>query len=461
MEELLLLASESLRLWWRAFARLGLWYCLGWTVHVICLFGSVLLGPVSQLLATLLFVVGVLALVVSLVLMIHALEPRLRSPAAVGAGPGEQLGRSGLTVPPLVFESQQRLPVLGAALGPFLAVYAVWGLVEDQVGLLFTYNALLRGIDQVDAWSVNLSRVSFYLGLAAVTFALKRVVDVLQRRLQRPAVGVLALLLEGLWVFASFLALAAAASDLRSWLGTRRVVVGLQDTWARLLVALPDWRLPFDLTLPQLLSDVARLLWGTVLPGASAAVLLPLVWLALTATVFGWRDFTGQQVVAGGRAGEVLQRVRARGSRLGPLTTITTWVTADLRDKYLPVLHALRLVWRAGPSVMVAYLVWTTLLGAVAQWVLVLARTAAGNLTEPELSVYLLFEDLLHGLLFVTLQMAVYAAAFDRTLLGVLGAGPPRRREPPGDLTAAPAAARRPGPGASAAAPAAPRTRSS
>lgn len=428
LEELLLLASESTSLWLRGFTRLGFWYCLGWAVHTLSLLGSVLLGPVSQVAATVLFIAGVVALVLSLVLMIHSLEPRLRAPATVqggGAVPAP-VEREGLTVPALVFQPQRRLPVAAAAIGPFLAVYAVWGLIEEQVSLLFAYNNLIRGLDQVDAWSVNLSRVGFYLGLAAVAFVLKRLVDVLQRRLQVRWVAVTALLLEGLWVFGSFLALASVAGRLRDWFATRRVVVGAQDLWIGLVQALPDWRLPFDLTLPEVVSRLAGLLWTSVLPGLWVAVLLPLVWLALTSTVFGWRDFSGQQVLSGQRVQELAGRLRARTGGLGPLTTISVWVTADLRDKYLPVVQALRLVWRAGPGVVVAYLVWTALVQAASQWSLVVARTVAGDLDAGQQAVYQLFEGLLHGLVFVTLQVATYAAAFDRALLGVLGA--PARR---------------------------------
>ncbi|WP_157677100.1 hypothetical protein [Auraticoccus monumenti] len=428
LEELLLLASESISLWLRGFTRLGFFYCLGWTVHILCVFASVLLGPVSQVVATLVFVVGVLALVTSLVLMIHALEPRLRAPATVSTDEPQDLETASVTVPRLVFQAQRRLPVVAAVIGPFLAVYAVWGLIDEQVNLLFSYNNVLRGADQIDYWSVSLTRVTFYLVLAAVTFVLKRLVDAVQRRVQRSGVAVLALLLEGLWVFASFLALAAAASDLRGWIGTRRVVVGVQSRWNALLDALPDWRLPFELTLPEALAGMVDLVWRTVLPGLSTTILLPLVWLALTATVFGWRDVTGRQVVTGERTQQVISSVRQRTADLGPLTALTTWVTADLQGKYLPVVHALRLVWRSGPSVMAAYLIWTALLTAAAQWVLVLARTVAGDLTNPELSVYLLFEELLHGLVFTTLLMASYAAAFDRALLGVMGEDQRSRR---------------------------------
>lgn len=421
LEELLLLASESLNLWLRGFQRLGFWYCLGWIVHILCVVGSVLLGPVSQILATVVFVVGVLALVTSLVLMIHALEPRLHAPAAVSLDGENDLKTASVTIPRLVFQAQQRVPVVAAAIGPFLAVYAVWGLIDEQVELLFSYNLLLRGQDTADYWSISLKRVSFYIVLAAVSFVLKRLVDVLQRRLHRAWVAILALLMEGMWVFASFLALAAAASDVRGWFGTRRVVVAVQSGWNGVLDALPNWSLPFNLTLPQALARLVDLVWNTAIPGLSTTILLPLVWLALTATVFGWRDFTGQQVLTGERTERLVGRVQQRTANLGPLTAITTWVTSDLRSKYLPVVHALRLVWRSGPSTMAAYLIWTALLTAAGQWTLVLARTLAGDLTNAELTVYLLFEELVHGLVFVTLLMATYAAAFDRALLGVIG----------------------------------------
>ena len=80
-----------------------------------------LLGGRSGVAATVVFVLGLVGLVAALVLTIDA---PLRGPAT----------------------AESRLDVLARTVGPFLAVYAVWGLVEDELSELFVINIALQGL---------------------------------------------------------------------------------------------------------------------------------------------------------------------------------------------------------------------------------------------------------------------------------------------------------------------------
>ena len=301
--ELLALVTDAGAIWRRRFAIMGFWFCVGFAVHTAGTVGSSVLGSAHAVLATITFVVGVIGVVLALILMIDACGDLLqtRQPAA---------GSSTSGLPPTVLASRPRLEVIGATIGPFLGVYALWGLVEEQVRDIYFVNIALHGSGGGDDWSVDLRRIRFYLILAVVCWVLRQLVSSLGRRVQdrrgRPSTWLTlpGVLLEGLWVFASFLALAAAGGRLLAWLRTRAVWDFAASTWHHVVAMLPDLNLPFDLTLPRVVAEAGHWFWHSLLPGVGTAILLPLVWLALT---------------------------------------------ADLRTKYLPVVDALRLVIRAGP----------------------------------------------------------------------------------------------------------------
>lgn len=61
------------------------------------------------------------------------------------------------------------------------------------------------------------------------------------------------------------------------------------------------------------MAAAASWFWTTLLPGLSQAVLLPLLWLALTATALGWREVSSGEVVQHRRARSAPGRHHRRG----------------------------------------------------------------------------------------------------------------------------------------------------
>lgn len=413
------LVAATVRVWRSSFWALGGWFCLGFAVHTLGLLASAQLGAAHGVLALVAFVVGVVATLVALVLMIHSVEPQLRTTAGPPPDPADL---SDLRVPGQVFHREPAVDVVAAAVGPFLAVYAVWGFVDDQVRELFFTNNLLQGLGGVTNFSITFSpdRLPFYAAAAAVAWVARQVLAALTARGRRRPLALAAILAEALWVFSFFLVLIIAAQSVRAWLRTRAVWAGVQDGWQGLLGALPDWSLPFGLTVPGAVDRAVDLLLSTVLPGAWQAVALPLVWLALTATVLGWREFGAQDVLAGTR----LEQRTARLVPGGRARALAALATHDLREKYVPVLQALRLVAHAGPRFVGVYLVLATALTAaqgafdIAVSVVLGPRDVASTLlTDP-------FAVLLSGLLFTPLAIALYAAAFDQALAAALSRRP-------------------------------------
>lgn len=418
LAELIRLARGAWSLWTGNFWRMGAWFCAGFAVHAVGLLVSAELGAEHGTLAMIAFVLGVVSTLVALVLMIHSLEPALRSPNTVDPVPPTP---GGLRIPSQVFAREASMDVVASAVGPFLAVYALWGFVDDQISDLFLSNYTLQGLGGIDNFSISFApgRLPFYLGLAAAAWVLRQVVAAVTARRKMLALALVGIALEALWVFSFFVVLLIAAGQVRPWLRTRSAYVGMQDLWRSFLDLVPDWSFLFGLSLPQALDRAVAGLAHTVLPGAWTALVLPLVWLALTATVLGWREFRGVDVLAGTPLGGRLAGLRRPGGTRVRL--LADFLTADLRTKYLPVLQALQLVGRAGPRFVGVYLLLATMvttaqgLFEIAVTVLVGPLDIAGSLfLDP-------FLMLASGLLFTTFSVAVYAAAFDEALAAALG----------------------------------------
>ncbi len=458
LDELLGLAGETARLWRRHVWALGTWFCLGTALHTGGLVASAKLGATHPVIATVVFVLGVVATLVSLVLMIHTAQPSLRAPAALDPDPERLTERR---IPGRVLVREGRLEVVTAVVGPFLAVYAVWGFVDDQVTELFGTNYRLLGLDP-QSFSIGFTtdRLHFYLVLAVVVWVLRQVLRLVQARRPSVMLQLVGVLAEAVWVFGVFALLIIVGRLVRVWLRERVVYAALAEGWQRLLAALPDWPLPFGLTVPRALGRLVTELTATVLPGAWQALVLPLVWLALTATVLGWRNLgSGELLARTPLAGRLSGRRVPAGRRT---RTVVALLTSDLRTKYLPVLEALQLVARTGPAFVGAYLLLATAITCLQAWFDILVtlvlgpRSAAASLATDPASV------LVSGLLFTPVAIALYAAGFDRALavaggvelhdagFGVTGSrvtAPPAGRSGPRPTTAASPAGTRTPPG--------------
>lgn len=424
LEEFLLLGSETLTLWGRYFLRMGSWFCLGFGLHHLGTQLSPIIGGGQPLFATLVFVLGVLAWLTALILMIHSLKPGLRTPRQMKRK--KRRSASGLPIPTQLFHAERRLDVLTSAIGPFLAVYAVWGFIDDEVRGLFFANISQSGLGDVERWSISFApeRLPFYAVLAVIAWLCSKIADWLAGRWPHPWVTVPGVILDGTAVFAAFMSLGAIATQIGRWWDERVLAVQLHAVWMRVLDLLPDWQVWYDLTLPEAVRAALSWIWHTLLPGIADGVLLPLMWLALTATVFGWREFRGTDVVAGTRWQDTAGRIGrvAEHQRTGTVPVLVALATDDLRTKYLPVANALRLIWRTGPRFLGAYLVLAAVLRLAETWFSIAITMIIGPQTLASTFVIDTFIELGTGLLFTTLSVALYAAAFDRGMADVTGA---------------------------------------
>lgn len=404
------LAGHTARLWVQCFWVIATWFTLGAALHSGLIMASAAVGahPVP---ATALFIVAVLVKVASMVLMIHAIAPRLTTARAVEGG---QL-RLGRRVPEQMFRTERPAEVLTVALAPFLVVYTGWGLVEQEVTALFTRNMIRYGFLDAESrtsWSIQLDWWQFYLVVAMIAWLLQHVIDlVVERWPPRPRrLGLLIMVVaEAVWTFCSFLALITLAPRLWEWLFSRRLWVAGTQAWYGIVDALAWIRLPFGVDLPEALTAAGHWVVADLLPTLGDAILLPLMWLALTAVVFGWRRFSGRELLHG-----VRHDTSTRGPRL--VVTAARIGSAELRDKYVPVVTALQLVLRTGPRFLGAYLVLSTALTALTAWAWIGLDHLIGPGDERLLIVAEPLTAYVVGLGATTLAVCLYAAALDRVL---------------------------------------------
>lgn len=419
IREFLALARRTLGLWARNLPRIGTWLLLGWLLYSVCLLTSALIGSRWAPLGAIIFVVGVTFNVLGVVFAIHELKPGLSSIRLIRErGPG-QLEH----VPEPVFADERRVDVAVLTIGPVLAVYAVWGLVDSMIRDGFLWNTVISSIWNASDWSINRSPDRFwtYLWLGVVALLGRMVWARLFRRRTSPWWRVPVIFLEGLWTFATFFIILIGAQELVIWIRQRRFWREGETAWYKFLEQLPDIRLPFDLTLPQALKQLTIWINESVFPGLWSGIALPLMWLAIVAIVFGWREFRARELLGRHVRARTELMERAHGDFMATLGRLFNVVTADLRDKYLPLVYAFRLIWRSGPYVLGSYLVLSALVdwGAVELHVAlfrVFAADSEGNILRS-----FIWLEALRELISLSLLTCLYAATFDRGLADASG----------------------------------------
>lgn len=418
-KEIWLLGRDSVRLWWRFLPQLGFWFCLGLLSRELGMVASTVLSDRRwqlevvddsalfwgfRMAETLVFVVGLIGWVICLVLMIASTRPGLR---AVSSGQLAEVVPGGLA------PARNRRELLLDAVPAFLAVFAVGGFAEEQIEALFQANLITFG-GRFSSFSVSMGDWEGYLVLAGIAGLLALALRPLLRR-RSVGAAMVRLGLKSITVLAGFLGIKGGLAVVTVWLMGRRVWQWGEIVWRGFLDALPDWRIWRDLALPDVVVEASRYFWNSIVSGLIESVALPLLWLALAATVFGWHDFR-HGVRATGREQAMLDASRrlVRGSGLGPGQLAQRWVINQAED-YLPTLQALRLILRAGIRFAGAFVVVMAVVSTLRAWQAYLVDWALGPLELPASAFLAIFYQIA-DLPLQALWVAVLACAFDRAL---------------------------------------------
>ncbi|GAA0911684.1 hypothetical protein [Nonomuraea longicatena] len=379
------LPLDALVLAVRSFLPLAFFYTVGRVAHDLILVGAAFTGADAGPRKYLGFAVMSMAVLATLASYVAMLQVLRRSVALTG-GPGNRTGR--ITT------------VIAHTLLPFLAFYGAWGLFVDDVRQYSILSQELFGLDRIDNVTFDPLLLTSVIALGA--FLVKLGVDTAHTRLGRTWLGPLVTVFEALWMFFAVISVESFISARVEWLTSRAAWAGAADLLGTVLGPVGD-------------------AVTAVVPDLRDALLLPLVWLTIAAVVYGRDMGAGEALIEGTRLQPGAGRVRAAAP--GPVRKAAEFVSRDLRGKYTPMLHGLRLVLRAGPVFYLVFCLCYALLEAGREWAFIGVTRLVGPHDGPWWTVWhgpvrfgvtAVYEVLRFSLLASALQMALRTASDGR-----------------------------------------------
>lgn len=413
LRELGSLAKESLVLWFHAYPTLASLFLICWIPGTLMLHLALAIGGQHPILSSLAFVASQGCSVMAYIVMIRAMKPHvgLRSQAHAELFPRSALSR------------ESWLEVALLSVGPFLAVWAAWGFTERSISDFFQLHFMLQPVlfggnqDRQAAWGISMapSQLWRFVIFALVALALREVIQLIERRRRCTWLGIPLLFAEVLWAFSAFFVAAISLTwlkrDIRRY-DVYRNLLRLRDDLSALIPDIP-W--------PQFLKDAGAWLADNLLPGFWDHVLLPLVFLAIVATVLGWRGVRASQAWTG-RTSSIALRVEQhydrRKSELPPLVKLWDIITGDFVDKYVPVFRSLGFSLRAGLPFLGAYILLSAVVDFGAQHLMGMIVMTVGPLDRLGEIIELIALSLVDGLIVVTVQVALWVTAFRHVVDG-------------------------------------------
>jgi len=241
------------------------------------------------------------------------------------------------------------LNVLAVALLPFFAYYASWGLldgVKRDFALSYIFGV---SFERRESLQDILALRGLWMALLA-SWALRALA---KRRFAASGHGAWSIMVavcEAYWLFVGAAVIARGYGVLREWWHSRVAYVAVADWWENPFVGM--------LSLAPLKRALAPVL--DFLGTAAGGVVMPLVWLALTALVYGM-DLRRRR-----RLDPAEARLRLASRRYRHLDLVWRRVIEKLSggwtSKGVPILNSVRLVLRAGlPALLMLCVGWQLL----------------------------------------------------------------------------------------------------
>ncbi|MGH8082527.1 MAG: hypothetical protein ACREP7_18270, partial [Lysobacter sp.] len=385
------------RLLWRHWPALTFWFFAQRVAYNLLMDLAVKFGERSVLLSFAALSLLIVTQLAGTILMFQSLRPSL--PMLAG----------GATTPDTAAVRKQWITALAIAMLPFFAYYAGWGLLED----------LRRQFRTEYVFSVwdkeNLNRVLQLKGLwiaLAVAWAVRWFSKRRAAATHHAVWNVVATSCEAYWVFVGVAAIAQVMKAGKDWWHERVAYVAVTDWWES-PTALFKTLAPAKRALAPLWDFVST---------AAGGVVLPLIWLAITAIIYGIDLRRAQRIdAADEHLGKVVERFKAMHFTLRMLADKAS---AGWSSKGVPVVNSLRLVLRAGLPALLTLCVCWQLLSYIDSWSWRLMQQFVGP-QDPDWQrvsgqVYAVFLNtplsFRTSLLTDVLRVVLLAATFDRAI---------------------------------------------
>lgn len=324
-------------------------------------------SDVDGVLGFLVLVFAPLATLTALVLMLRVVRSSLPWLRLASAASNEQTLVAGGGRP------FRLLNYLGSALVPFLAVYASYGYLKEDVGE-YGYRVFAAAVfgdgDIFSGKKIDvLDRLPFTFGVSlavvvVLAVALRWLLSRFDGRPRLAWLGVLGAYVEVLWITLVAWTITDFRGTATDWAQDRRAVHWVEDSWSTAMDAIGPFAGPVGAVTGWL---------GGLLGSVDAVLVVPLAWLAVGAVVYGHR------VKPPAPQSDLLRKASKRWSVVPkPVRRVASELTGDVRERFGPLADGLRLVFRAGVAPMLLFCLAFVLAQTAAKWLWELERLLIG-----------------------------------------------------------------------------------
>jgi hypothetical protein len=338
--------------------------CLaGFVGRELAMRAAVRTSDVNGVLGFLVLVFAPLATLTALVLMLRVVRSSLPWLRLASATSNEQTVVAGS-------RPYRLLNYLGSALVPFLAVYASYGYLKEDVGE-YGYRVFRASVgDLFDGQKVDvLSRLPFTFGVTlavvvGLAVALRWLLSRFEGRSRLAWLGLFGAYVEVVWITLVAWTITDFQGTATDWAQERRVVHWVEDSWSTVMGAIGPLATPVRAVTGWL---------GDLLGSVDAVLVVPLAWLAVGAVVYGHR------VTPPAPASELLRQASKRWSVVPkPIRRVAGELTGDVRERFGPLVDGLRLVLRAGLAPMLLFCLAFLIAQTAGKWLWELERLLIG-----------------------------------------------------------------------------------
>jgi hypothetical protein len=405
--EMIQLIGDTFRLWWKNLLPMTTWWVGGFLGFAVCSQAAIWLAQHQHSsLGTGMFAVGVLLQIAATVGMIRTCAMSLyrwRDAASSDAEETSDPTQRGL------------LELLAVTLLPLVAVWSAWGFFDRQVSQLSATYLVQNGLQPGSQFfKVGIHSWHGYLPALIILLVLRRLLQAVDDRWPSRPVKFTQVWAESFFILLTVVITPFAVLEGKEWFKDRSFWYWSLDWWDGFTSFFHKIHIP----IPAGIEFLWGFFWDSLWPLFKLGVGEPLTWLAITVVVFGHRVLDSGGVFRGTRLERRLgaqgEQPAAQRGRLAGLTyKAPDLVLGGLREKFYPALNAFRLLVRVGPVflgvVCLVYTLWV--LGQ--DWTFVAAQRLIGNHGSYWGQMNFEIADLVQGLLFEPLRIALLAAAFD------------------------------------------------
>jgi hypothetical protein len=400
------------RLMWRHWPVLFALYFAGAAARAFILPGAVQASKAHAALGMMVVILGPIATLSALILMLRVMRPSLPWLAAATADAPASETLEGAAAR----RSSTLLDHIASALVPFLAVYASWGYLRQDVSDYVyevwadaTFNdarifddptVLNRELDERMPFDMTTGLIV----VIVVAVLLRWLLNVWRGGRKWPVLGILGAYVEVAWILITVVALNQVRDPLTGWLRERKVVQWLLDVWNGFVDSLGPFTNVVRTTVEWLVGAFTS---------ADTVIVVPLAWLAVGAVVYGHR--LAPPAPSGS---ELIERASKRWNALPkPVRVVGANVSSDVRERFMPLVHGIRTLARAGLAPMLFFCVSFLIAQTASDWLWEVERILIGPHDVQEVWMPISGPlSLLNDAVGVVLLACLLAAAVDRVL---------------------------------------------